>query len=65
MVVRTGLNTCMGSMLRQLIAPTRLQKEASPFVQVKLNKLTCWAANTVVRVDAEGQITGPLEKFYL
>lgn len=34
MVVRTGLNTCMGSMVRQMIAPTRLQKEATPFVAV-------------------------------
>ena len=34
MVVRPGLNTCMGSMVRQLIAPTRLQLEASPFVEV-------------------------------
>ena len=34
MVVRTGLNTCMGSMVRQLIAPTRLQLEAAPFVEV-------------------------------
>lgn len=34
MVVSTGLNTCMGSMVRQLIAPTRLHLEASPFVEV-------------------------------
>lgn len=35
MVVRTGLNTCMGNMVRQLIAPTHLQLEATPFVEVK------------------------------
>ena len=34
MVVRTGLNTCMGSMVRQIISPSYERKEKDPFVQV-------------------------------
>ena len=34
MVVRTGLNTCMGSMVRNIISPSYERKEKDPFVQV-------------------------------
>ncbi len=34
MVVRTGLDTCMGSMIRQLIAPAWSHKDKHPFIQV-------------------------------
>ena len=34
MVVRTGLITCMGSMVRHIISPSYERKEKDPFVQV-------------------------------
>ena len=41
MVVRTGLNTCMGSMVRQIISPSYERKEKDPFIQVNPLELSC------------------------
>ena len=34
MVVRTGLNTCMGDMIRQIISPACESKERDPLLKV-------------------------------
>lgn len=34
MVVRTGLNSCMGNMIRQLLAPSWQYVEKDPFITV-------------------------------
>ena len=36
MVVRTGLNTTMGAMVRQLIAPVDVKTEKEPFEPVSI-----------------------------
>ena len=42
MVVRTGLNTTMGAMVRQLIAPVDVKKEKDPFEPVSVPGLLYW-----------------------
>lgn len=37
MVVRTGLHTSMGSMIRQILAPSFVPAEKYPFLQVGLH----------------------------
>ena len=42
MVVRTGLNTTMGNMVRQILAPAFAPAEQHPFIQVTLpDKFVC------------------------
>lgn len=41
MVVRTGLNTTMGAMVRQLIAPVSIRKEKQPFEPVSMCLAQC------------------------
>ena len=41
MVVRTGLNTCMGGMIREIIAPAWQRKDKMSLVQVRA--ATAWA----------------------
>lgn len=36
MVVRTGLNTTMGAMVRQLIAPINVKQDKEPFEPVSM-----------------------------
>ena len=36
MVCRTGMNTTMGGMIRELIAPSTVHKEKDPFLPVRL-----------------------------
>ncbi len=35
MAVRTGLNTSLGSMIRELICPSRLLPQRDPFIPVR------------------------------
>ena len=43
MAVRTGLNTSLGSMIRELICPSRLLSPQHPFIPVRKEKFTLFS----------------------
>ena len=51
MVVRTGLNTTMGNMVRELIAPSHLCKQRDSFMRVRFH-IACTAC-LMVPMSAE------------